>query len=634
MRVGIRGVFYSLLLVALLSLSNAAVYGASTILINEVAFGETGGTDWVELYCVDDDSGAGVDIQGYCLTDLDGTDLTLTTKPVTMYATDREITSYDDRYVVVHWENNADDETDITGDTNGNGYLDLYIPTTGVDFTATDDQCALDTDTDYSNGGILDAVCWSNNDDTFSEASDINNYLATTQWPSAGNTAVEFNAVCWTNSDEVDAGESIGRDSSSTDTNNKDDWHHFITGTPGEANPSGGSSGDILINEVAPSESGGADWVELYNASGSSKNIQYWAVKERSTKVKTLPDLTMAAGEYLVLHFNSSTADETDATGDTNENGYWDVYTTDTGLVGTDNVVVLYDPVNAIIDAMAWSNVDGTWATAQQTAFNTIVNANEWAGTVDGGVSVNEPECAPGSGAWDETAGHSLGRDISSTDNNDRDDWFLDATPTMGRNNGSAPISARITNLRVSNDPFFADGSDLSRKDTTISFNLAVDSEVSIRVYDAEGRVVKTLMDNSLRPSGKSEVIWDGRDGSGGVVPIGTYVISVEAASLDDQSNDGAIITVIVARSLSSDEFECFIATAVYSSSTNRPITILRRFRDECLLSNRVGRVLVRIYYRASPPVANFIRERESLKAVVRVMLWPVVKFAKLVLGR
>lgn len=626
MRVRTKIVFYLLLLIALLPLTNTTQASASDnageLIINEISI-KDGTNDWIELYVVDGSVGW------------------------TNYRVYRDDTNYIEipacganwntgDYIVIHEEAGTDD-VDI--ENNDAGYWDLY----GIgDLTATDGVIRItnpNTDSTY-----VDALIYSNNNGKFTASKTrANDIVSDDLWNPDyifGNAEPTGDSGAWIDSDDVDAGESIGRDSSSTDTNNKDDWHHFITGTPGEANPSGGSSGDIdiLINEVAPSESGGADWIELYNASGSSKNIQYWAVKERSTKVKTLPDLTMDAGEYLVLHFNSSTADEADATGDTNENGYWDVYTTDTGLVGTDNVVVLYDPVNAIIDAMAWSNIDGTWATAQQKAFNTIVTANEWAGTVDGGASVNEPECAPGSGVWDETAGHSLGRNISSADNNDKDDWSLDVTPTKGRNNGSAPISARITNLRVSNDPFFADGSDSSRTDTTISFNLAVDSEVSLRIYDAEGRVVKTLMDNSLRLSGKNEAIWDGRDGSGGVVPIGTYIICVEAASLDDQSNDGAITTVTVARFLSSDEFECFIATAAFSGSRIRDpgsqLNVLRKFRDEYFLTNGPGRAFVRFYYRASPPVANFIRERESLKAVVRVMLWPVVKFAKLVLGR
>jgi hypothetical protein len=89
---------------------------------------------------------------------------------------------------------------------------------------------------------------------------------------------------------------------------------------------------------------------------------------------------------------------------------------------------------------------------------------------------------------------------------------------------------------------------------------------------------------------------------------------------------------VTVARSVSGDDAQCFIATAAFGN--HREVEVLRQFRDEYLLTNKVSRAFVRFYYRYSPPVANFIRERESLKAVVRIMLLPVMKFAKFVLGR
>jgi hypothetical protein len=54
-------------------------------------------------------------------------------------------------------------------------------------------------------------------------------------------------------------------------------------------------------------------------------------------------------------------------------------------------------------------------------------------------------------------------------------------------------------------------------------------------------------------------------------------------------------------------------------------IGILREFRDEYLLTNTVGRALVDIYYRVSPPIAEFIIEHPSLKPIVRAGLLPTV---------
>jgi hypothetical protein len=69
----------------------------------------------------------------------------------------------------------------------------------------------------------------------------------------------------------------------------------------------------------------------------------------------------------------------------------------------------------------------------------------------------------------------------------------------------------------------------------------------------------------------------------------------------------------------------CFIATAAYGTPMAEEIQILREFRDEYLLTNPVGQALVDIYYRTSPPVAEFITEHPSLKSVVRAGLLPAV---------
>ena len=69
----------------------------------------------------------------------------------------------------------------------------------------------------------------------------------------------------------------------------------------------------------------------------------------------------------------------------------------------------------------------------------------------------------------------------------------------------------------------------------------------------------------------------------------------------------------------------CFIATAAYGSYMESHVLVLRDFRDRFLLNNTVGKAFVRLYYACSPPVADFIAGHDSLRAVVRIGLMPVV---------
>ncbi len=70
---------------------------------------------------------------------------------------------------------------------------------------------------------------------------------------------------------------------------------------------------------------------------------------------------------------------------------------------------------------------------------------------------------------------------------------------------------------------------------------------------------------------------------------------------------------------------DCFIATAAYGTPMAEEVQVLRDFRDGYLRTNPVGQALVGLYYRASPPMAEFINGRPGLKPVVRVGLAPAV---------
>jgi alpha-tubulin suppressor-like RCC1 family protein len=77
----------------------------------------------------------------------------------------------------------------------------------------------------------------------------------------------------------------------------------------------------------------------------------------------------------------------------------------------------------------------------------------------------------------------------------------------------------------------------------------------------------------------------------------------------------------------------CFIATAAYGTPMAGEIEILRQFRDEYLFTNPVGQALVGLYYRISPPIAEFITEHASLKPIVRAGLVPVIAMTALALS-
>jgi hypothetical protein len=74
----------------------------------------------------------------------------------------------------------------------------------------------------------------------------------------------------------------------------------------------------------------------------------------------------------------------------------------------------------------------------------------------------------------------------------------------------------------------------------------------------------------------------------------------------------------------------CFIATAAHGSYLHPKVIVLRDWRDKVLLESTTGRWFVGQYYRYSPPLAEFIAERDWLKSLVRLLLLPLILFVSM----
>jgi uncharacterized repeat protein (TIGR02543 family) len=72
----------------------------------------------------------------------------------------------------------------------------------------------------------------------------------------------------------------------------------------------------------------------------------------------------------------------------------------------------------------------------------------------------------------------------------------------------------------------------------------------------------------------------------------------------------------------------CFIATAAYGSPTAEQLDVLREFRDGVLLESVAGSQFVDLYYRLSPPIADFISGSSFLRTLVRELLVDPVVWA------
>ncbi|MDY6933212.1 MAG: hypothetical protein SVZ03_03200 [Spirochaetota bacterium] len=205
------------------------------LLINEIACA-TSGDDWVEIFLHSEDREK-IDVSPLYVTMYYGDNQRLSSDPIHIYSYDRPETPYDDRFLVIHLtEANKSDESDLTGDTNKNGYIDVYCNNYYGSLWNSDCVVAIDADDDPSNGGIIDFVAYSNrdgsiNDTIWSYVRDAQNYG---QWLESDGPDPQESMI-YIGSGGLSSYSSISR-KNSIDNNSQDDFEITKFQTPGREN--------------------------------------------------------------------------------------------------------------------------------------------------------------------------------------------------------------------------------------------------------------------------------------------------------------------------------------------------------------------------------------------------------------
>jgi hypothetical protein len=74
----------------------------------------------------------------------------------------------------------------------------------------------------------------------------------------------------------------------------------------------------------------------------------------------------------------------------------------------------------------------------------------------------------------------------------------------------------------------------------------------------------------------------------------------------------------------SADGGHCFVATAAFGDYDHPQVVLLREFRDRTLSESELGRSLIALYYRYSPPLAKWVARSKLRRDVARLLLWPI----------
>lgn len=106
----------------------------------------------------------------------------------------------------------------------------------------------------------------------------------------------------------------------------------------------------------------------------------------------------------------------------------------------------------------------------------------------------------------------------------------------------------------------------------------------------------------------------------------GTYILRVKGISGRIEHYTELTVTVKASR--------CLIVTATYGSELSWQVVMLRRFRDEKVMSTRSGRAFMSVfnmvYYSFSPQVSQFISKHGNLRSIVKVLISPLIYILRL----
>jgi hypothetical protein len=317
----------------------------------------------------------------------------------------------------------------------------------------------------------------------------------------------------------------------------------IATDSAGDIFVAGAFTGTAAFDGLLVTSSGGAD---IYAAKYSPAGNVLWLKRAGGTGDDHGRGIaTTSKGECVVSGFISDTADFGDTT--VTSAGSWDV------------VVAMYDPGGAVSWVRTGEGVDAAWAEAAAVdVSDNILVTGRFADTLSfSGVQLSAIEAKDifvakydegGNLVWAESAGgpdHEAGLGVAADDFEDVyiTGWF-DGSATFGSHVLSgvglwidifiAKLDAATGTGIPRNDPLLAQLGlaqnipNPFNPTTRIDFYLDREERITLIIYDVEGRVVRELIDRTMRPGSHTES-WDGRDTNGNAVASGVYFYRLNA---------------------------------------------------------------------------------------------------------
>jgi len=265
----------------------------------------------------------------------------------------------------------------------------------------------------------------------------------------------------------------------------------------------------VIINEVLANEPGSntkLEWVELFNADSMQHDLGGWLFVSKEDTTVISSGAIIPSGGFLVIARK-----------------------------------LVAEPPDSISFEGYWGDRSGVWGDSSKEDFPAIeakmslTNSGET-------ISLIDPDHNIQSFTWDKDCGDGISLERISPD---EDEWFccIDSNKcTPGKKNSVSVEYSDKIELKIFPNPFSPDG-DGFEDEVTFQYTLPKMSELTIKVYDIKGRLVKTLIEDEPQVTGERS--WDGRDDKNRIVRVGIYIVLAEAKGVPSSVKK---MTLVVAK--------------------------------------------------------------------------------------
>jgi len=262
----------------------------------------------------------------------------------------------------------------------------------------------------------------------------------------------------------------------------------------------GGLLPDIVINEImaAPDlTQNQTEWVKLYNRSQNTVNLKNWFVGDKNKQtILTIDELLLTPSNFLILaeDRNKFLATYLDINSSVIQVESWQT------LNNSDDEAVLRDSLGFSVEQVTYGTLPPNGISWERIDYDKASSdsANWW-------------RCVDSQGA------------------------------TPGKENSVHTTFSSNIQLKLSPNPFSPDGDGFD-DELNVEYQIPLGSNLTLKIYDVKGRLVRTLLNDQPAVSGKT--IWDGKNDASKIVRTGIYVLFVQITGEHKESKKAAISVV------------------------------------------------------------------------------------------